>query len=379
MKYLVVGIVVVAAVGAGWLGWSKVKGHHDRVTLHVRNVPVADVVKRLERQTGEKIITDSKLDGLVTLDIKDKPLSAVLDRLGEQCGANWTTVYAVHDSHSSLSALESALYGGKKLEETGWKTIAPAGLGSPGELPLDLAHLDKMPGTTTTIITNGNFAGAHGGTPVRMMVRRNGTNSTTLSKEDIDQMVNAAAGGNLPPGATLATEDVVAVGPGSNRVGGVNVQRRTGPAVVRVVRKKGDGGATSIQEEVWSPVEIVLESRLEPQLGEFNEAPTPEAAAQAAKKLNGSVKTYYALRKSALAGLAGMSFDLGKMRGGQSFTATKGTGVAGTNVAEHLANAGPSSEDLEKAMRGRRLDELGKLTPEQRVQRARDKQAATQQ
>jgi hypothetical protein len=273
-----------------------------------------------------------------------------------------------------LSGLESALYGGRKLEETGWKTIAPAGL---TDGPIDLPQLAKGPGAT--IITNGALLGALGPGSVRVVVRRGGTNGAATS--DMQDGPHFVGPGGMPPGAMVtATEDAVVMAPGTNQAGGkgVTAHRQSGPAVVRVVRKRADGGTGSVEEEVWSPVEIVLESRLASQLGDFSGAPTAEAAAEAAKQVNGHVKVYYALRKSALGmGLAGMSLNFGGP-GARNLATVLGPGAAGTNAAKQFVNAGPSSEELEAAMRRHRLDELGKLTPEQRVQRAREKQGLSQ-
>src|SRR5882724_9336588 len=131
-KYLLWGSVAVIVVMGSWFGRAAWRAHRNLVTLHVRNAPLADVIRKLERQTWEKIEFDKKLDALITLDVKDKPLEAVLDRLAKQCGGSWRTVYAVYDSPRALPKLESALYGDKKLEEVGWKIIAPVFSSSPG-------------------------------------------------------------------------------------------------------------------------------------------------------------------------------------------------------------------------------------------------------
>jgi len=91
-KYLLAGAVIALAVAGAWLGRSAWRAHRGLVTLHVRNAPLADVIRALEKQTRQTIGVDKKLDSLITLDLNNKPLSAVLDRLADQSGARWNTL-----------------------------------------------------------------------------------------------------------------------------------------------------------------------------------------------------------------------------------------------------------------------------------------------
>jgi len=366
-KLILVGaVVVLVGVVGTWLVravWAK---QHGLVTLGVRNAPLSEVIRTLERQTGQKIAVDRKLDGFVTLDMSRKPLPAVLDRVAEQCGASWRTVHAVYESASALPELESALYGDKTLNEVGWKMIAPALMGGSIDLP----------GGKRVLLTNAAHAdglsvlGGGGGGPVRVMIRRGGQGAPEVVTET----------GTGPAGASIETEDAVAES-GTNASGGNGEKmRKQALAVVRVVRKKGDGG-NSVEEEIWTPIEVVLEARLSERLSDFSGAPTLEAAQEAARKVKGNVKTYYAIRKSPFGmGMSGMSFNVGQEGGRGIIRKGDGTGqgnAAGTNIAK-VVGAMPSTSDLESAIAQRRSDELGKLTPEQRVLRARDRQQSSQ-
>src|SRR5689334_8070154 len=102
---IVAGLVVAA--GSAWVGRASYRAWHGLVTLHVRNAPLGEVIKKIEHQTWEKIRYDDRLKTLVTLDVKDMLLPQVLDRLAEQTGANWSTDFVVYDSNSSLHKLES--------------------------------------------------------------------------------------------------------------------------------------------------------------------------------------------------------------------------------------------------------------------------------
>src|SRR5215831_16462505 len=81
-KIFVVGSVILAIAAVGtWAGRSVWARKHGLVTLKVRNAALKEVIEKLERQTGQKIAVDRKLDGLVTLDVSRKPLATVLDRI----------------------------------------------------------------------------------------------------------------------------------------------------------------------------------------------------------------------------------------------------------------------------------------------------------
>jgi hypothetical protein len=368
-KVMVIGtaVLVLAVIGT-WAGRSVWAKRHGLVTLSVRNAPLKEVIQKLERQTGEKIPVDRKLDGLVTMDISRKPLASALDRIAEQCGASWRTVHAVYESKSALPELESVLYGDRKLDEVGWKEIAPAGLNG---VSIDL------PGGKSLVLTNGLHgagmaSGSESGGPVRIMVGRRGDGGAPV--------VTESGQGGLPPGTTIQTEDAVAVG-GTNGTDDMKMKRQGTAVIVRMVRKQGDGpGNTSVEEEIWTPVEVVLEARLSDRLTNFSGVPTFEAAEQAAKSVKGNIKTYYSMRKSAIGGMGmgmpGMSFNVGARGQGGVMKRSDVKGQGGTTAANLIRKAGgmPGTADLEAAVAQHRNDELGKLTPEQRVLRARERQ-----
>src|SRR6266567_2128475 len=133
-KYLFISIaVILPAVGASWMGRSVYRARHNLVTIDVYNAPLATVIKQLERQTRETILIGKGLEAKVTLAVKNLPLDDVLDRLGQQVGANWSKWHAVHGSERALNQLEAALRDRTKLEGVGWTNIAPQDFaGGPG-------------------------------------------------------------------------------------------------------------------------------------------------------------------------------------------------------------------------------------------------------
>jgi hypothetical protein len=125
MKPMLLGVGILLAAGALWLGQGVWRAHQKLVTLDVRNLPLAEVLRKIEKQTRTQIRAEKNLDARITLHVVDKPLSNVLDRLAAQAGAHWSTLYAVYESKGALKALDLALRGDGRLEPAGWKRIAP--------------------------------------------------------------------------------------------------------------------------------------------------------------------------------------------------------------------------------------------------------------
>jgi hypothetical protein len=111
-----------------------------------------------------------------------------------------------------------------------------------------------------------------------------------------------------------------------------------------MARRTADGpvvfmGGPNGQMEMWSPEELVIESPLAKRLGDdHNEAATPQATADTARRVNGQWTTYFSFRKSAM-----------------------GIGFSGPPR--------PGSDPLKRNPN----DRFARLTPEQRVLRARER------
>src|SRR5438874_5806736 len=124
-KYVWLMAAAIIAAGGAWGGRLAWRAHRQIVSLHVRNMPLAEVLRKIESQTWKRIDAENGFDARISLNLRDKPLSYVLDRVAEQAGAQWSTIYAVYDSKRSVVSLESALKGDGKLEPAGWTKIAP--------------------------------------------------------------------------------------------------------------------------------------------------------------------------------------------------------------------------------------------------------------
>jgi hypothetical protein len=113
---------------------------------------------------------------------------------------------------------------------------------------------------------------------------------------------------------------------------------------------------------------------LSPRLGEnFAPSPTTEGAAQTARQVKGKWKTYYALKKSSL------PMNFGAMSRRNSFTSNEpGKAIQmatkdGTNALANVTHKAPSIDDIAQSIQQQKLEDLARLTPEQRVLRARER------
>ena len=383
-KKITIAIGFVLALVTIWFGRIAWRAHHNLVTLHVRNAPLAEVVRQLERQTKERVRLDQKLDAKVSLDVENTPLTNVFDLLADLAGARWGKTYAVYDNAGALRRLEPVFRGDAKLDEAGWTNLAPH------IAQADFPGIDSFPGGPRKVIMaspdGSDSNGAH----------------TVLSDEDVQKLIPESLRDkvNIPHGSDGAVRTVTATvdGSGSNRVirvstngvivakngpdGGpgstmrsMTVRRIAGPGGITTTMSDGEGrmkitrtapDGTVIKEDQWSTERLVMDSILTSRLGEAVPAKaTAEAAAQTARKVRGRYVTYYMLEKPPIAGDAGMG-RLVRSMSQRKFS------EGGTN--NPLAN-GDIRGRIAAEARQRRFEELSK-SPEQQVQRARQKQEA---
>jgi hypothetical protein len=257
MKTKQIGIVLASVAVAGiWFGRLAWRAHHNLVTLQVRNMPLADVVRSMERQTWEKIRFDKSMNARISLNVKDAPLSRVMDLVAERAGARWQKTFAVGGSDAAMAKLETVLEGAAKLDDAGWTNLAPRFS--------ELAFANP-PGP---IISQNSIGG--GAAPERIEGKR----------------------GMILHRQMLRPED--------SRVG--NAGEEGGGR--RMVSTLPDGTM-----DQWSSERLVLESSLLALLGpELPEEASAETAARVASSVHGRSRLYYALEKS--------PFEMGPMMGG---------------------------------------------------------------
>ena len=372
IKLILFAVVAVTAVAGIWLGTGAWRAHKKLVTLHLRNAPLAEVIHRIERQTHETIRFDQKLDAKLTLDVKNMPLTEVLDSVSEQAGARWGKTYAVYSSERSLHGLESVLQGRSQLEPEGWTNVAPRFDGSILAMPEEFGS----PGPGKIIMSSPGAGNGKAPILVDEDVRDSAT--VTRNEDGTVRTVTKMRGGpgegkiiKIGPGGGIKTDDSDT----GHRGGNLTVRRVAGPGGITTTMMDGDGrvkvtrtspDGTVLKEDEWSSARLVIEMRLGPQLGdEIPAKATPETAAKAARKVHGKYVTYYALDKPPIPGP-------GMMGGLVHSTMRRVERKGGTN---DLEMSGDIRARVEAEAKQRRLEELSK-SPEQQVQRARQKQEA---
>ena len=373
-RTILITVTVLAVAGLAWAGRAIYRAKKNIVTIDAYNAPLADVIKQLERQTWETILARSDVQTKVTLKVKNVPLDEALDKLGRQAGVNWSKWHAVHDSSRALDKLETALRNRGKLDEVGWTNLAPQELaggpiwegGSGAPVPAG--------GTTVTREITGAGTGmtVSGRKPVMIKLDSADIKGGDVQAALREKMKAAGMDDAAIAKATAAmkeqTVDVdVQAGPGAQGPGTSDVMFKAdgAPPKIRMVTRSRDGSGKMF-EEIWSPEHLVLEQKLFGKLGSGSYSdPSEKAAREVAKKVKGDLTTLYVLSS----GPGGFPFAGKMMR--QIHAGGGGTG--GTNGASGEL---PPLPDLEAVVKRHEAENYTKLTPEQRVERAREKQAA---
>ena len=311
---LIISSITALLLVCGWSGRRLWRAHQNIVSLHVRNVPVTEVVHSLELQTLEKIGVDPRLDARITLDVDSLPLLEVLNRVGEQAGGLAVVIHAVYKSSTALEKLETAVAttsDAGKLPD--WTNVAP-------KISIMERHPDPEVGGGDLDLAEGNGGG-------RRIV---------VMKRDV-----------------VVGRD------------GAGMESSKGGAPVISVHRFGSAGGDEMPDELIIPERIVMETVLEPRLNKGQPLdPDADGAAGAAAQVGGRVKTFYWLRKSDLGfrQLAGMGGLPGGLR-----VHVPASGDAPPTIQSIAANA---EREAGRASLSRYQD----LTPEQRLARAREQQ-----
>ncbi len=339
-KTIILLATVIAALFLTWVGRSFHGARHNLVTLDVRNAPLPEVLAHLERQTRERIVADQRLDTKITLSVRRTPLPDVLDLVSQQAGAAWTQYHAVHSSPQALDQLVTALQQRTPLPSVGWTNIAPAFETPPLPSPQDLADAPH-PGGRRVIVQNSG--------PV--IVRRGPGPDTPSAPGEPAQTVDVDVRADGPPG--------------SPAVAGTAHARPT----MRIVTMSRAPDGQLVQES-WTPEVVSLDTRLQ---SKWSGDPLPAANAAIAKnvatELKAKATTLYVLRKMP----GGFSMPPGLMSGHLGPDALRDTQTR-TNAAGDVLAGSP---DFESMVKRAQAETYTKLTPEQRVRRAQERQSIT--
>ena len=372
-RYLLIsGLLCLLGMGF-WCGRAAWRAHKNLVSLEVRDVPLREVVRQFERQTWETIHLDHRLDGKVTLCLKEVPLADALGQLAAEVGAQAATIHAVHRSPAALHRLEAALAGGQRIGGAGWTNLAPC----------------LTAGRPMLAATNQGLA-ADVGRQVREQLAANGLNQL-LSSGILENALQQALTGTvavlptgavtvamghpqvlvipggvdaagLPDGLSAAVSNLVRESFAGAKSGSVTRTVRqssmVAPPLVTVTRRGRDGSLESDEPELLAPERIVIELALDQQrTNRAGMSPTQASAQRVAQALHARCTTLYALTQSELPG-----FLLRSLR------ARPPAQSAGPGAADPAQAAQRLAAEVQREQAERYL----KLTPEQRARRARE-------
>lgn len=126
MKRYRVLAVVLGGAALVWAGYCAYRAQANLVTLNVRNTDVRQVVPKLEWQTWERILIHKDVSGNVTLNVRNVPLAEVLNIIGLQTGARWTSLYPIYSTRQSVLKLHQVVQGDIPAMGSGWLNIERA-------------------------------------------------------------------------------------------------------------------------------------------------------------------------------------------------------------------------------------------------------------
>lgn len=414
-KAIWLSLGVAFMVGGAWIGRAAWRAHKNIVTLDVRNAPLRDVVRKIEWLTWERIDLDKRLDGKITLKLKNVPLAEALDRVAEEAGGRAQTLHAVHRSNYALKRLQTALQNGEKIDSAGWTNLAPrsARAGLMGGLKLDdllkqgqaqaLAGGTSIASGPASVKQNGgDLSGGDIEKVIRQQLSAQGLDKVIPEGALADALKQATAGSNgmavstspkvhtmtlqIGPDGKLENSSGGALSPdmqeqisnamhqafggggsglsGTNPPGFARGSVIMSPPIVSVKMSRPDGTLEEVEPGILSPERIVIETALDERFtNDLPTHPTRGAAEQAAGRVKGRCTTLYALAKSNLP--VGMGRQLKGLTGKALLS----------GPGDKLLGPAAMADRLALEMRREKADQYEKLTPEQRAQRARDLRA----
>jgi RNA polymerase sigma factor (sigma-70 family) len=347
-----VGAVALLAAGTAWQQYQIHREGRGLVTLHVVNAPLDEVIRQIERQSGQAIAWNQRLHGPVTLTVNNMPLAQVLNQLILQTGAYWTVDYAVFDSKSALHKLETALQGEMELRDAGWTNLSCGPLG----VQLTIRSAGYAPnGQFGTMVGRVGF-GTPGAVPVLMTV----VTPLQVTPAPREETTNVRA-------AFLARTSLE--GPGKQEaiaaaekaVSESRLKRGDPQEVIRQAVRNGTN------DGILAPERMLADLQLQPRIeATVPVAATPEKAAQLAKQAHASWATIYTLRQSPLA-----QFGITLVHRGEpdpnppDFSPFRGRVTNATQVAQQIQQEETMHLTLTSDQRALRKQALAKLRQNQ--------------
>jgi hypothetical protein len=126
LKYALLGLVVLFVANIGWRIWSN----WGLITIEVQDAPVAEVVRKLEKQGGVRLRTNLPAETKITMRVRNVSLMHAMEILSSVSGAGWSVAYFTAPTKGEI---ENALGTFATSDEvTGWKRFSvpmPRGMG----------------------------------------------------------------------------------------------------------------------------------------------------------------------------------------------------------------------------------------------------------
>jgi hypothetical protein len=335
-----VGVIALLAVGAVWQKYEIRREGLALVSLRVVNAPLGDVIHKIERQTGQTIAWDKRLDCRVTLAVNSIPLPQVLNQLNLQAGSYWTVDYAVYDSRKALGRLETALHGDATLGAVGWTNL------SSGKLDIEIKTRTVNPNGSTEAETE---ALTFERTPGRGLARIRAAIlvDSDLIKKPPPRMMTPA---QMDFMKTNIGVPITPDSPGWDLFKDAFQNINSTPSPQQRIEQAIEAGTN---DGVLAPERMLAEIQMVPKFDNGPVPATPDEAEQLAKKAHASWAIIYTLRQSPVEHLGLTLFHLGEP-------------------------APPIATNSAQAMQQRQIERLT-LTPEQRAAHARTFAALKQQ
>jgi len=128
-----VSLVVAAIAYWVWSGWGL-------ITVDMKDKPLADVIRSIEKQGGIVLKTNMDTARPVTMYVKKVPLTEALETLAERMDSRWRVGYFFGPDAGTVKGAIDALSGGKRPE--GWKNFDVPLFGSPGSFGDSAVRMD---------------------------------------------------------------------------------------------------------------------------------------------------------------------------------------------------------------------------------------------
>jgi RNA polymerase sigma factor (sigma-70 family) len=335
----ITGALALLAVTTVWQKYEIHRAGHGLVTLHVVNAPLGEVMQKIERQSGQPIAWERRLDTLVTLSVQNMPLPQVLNQLILQIGAYWTVDYAVFDSKTALHNLETALQSETSLRDAGWTTLSRGWFGF-FQINVKSARPAGM-GRGGMATSSGSGRVAPGRGLARVTVAVPYQTFVADNPADTQALFDANSMSNGP-------DKMQTIAAAMKALSEARLKRGDPREVVNQALRDGTN------EGVLVPERTLAEIQLLPRIDDpIPVAATPDEADLLAKKARASWATIYTLRRSPVAPI-GVSL----VHQGEPVPPSPFPGRS-TNAAERL-------RQLAEQMQQQETDHLT-LTPEQRA------------